>query len=319
MKKYFATILVMMMFLSLAIACDSSDDHDGGPVSAEKTIEKAPYIMYAHGKKYNRKENAREFDEAVQMVIDEAINTNIASESVTTTDYGTLEATLGDKAMTVTDLEINGPIDLTDFNFMKKCAQQGNVRCLILFNADIKNKKIPDEAFYEQIDGVCPVLMPIARVFLPDDVLEIGEKAFASMVMVEVHLPENLRKLDDDCFRYSSYLRGSLSIPDGVTEIPDHAFFGSGISKLEIPAGVTEIDALSFANNENLQTITCHAAYPPLSADRNEHGETVYAFGDRLHRGTPRDISVYIPKGSKARYADSKSGWQWFSNFVEME
>lgn len=128
---------------------------------------------------------------------------------------------------------------------------------------------IPDSLFEECLN--------LESVTLPDGITEIGKWAFyGPLYLTSIHLPSSLKKIDDYAFcffqpRQSSNLT-SITIPDSVEHIGEHAFEGNGnlrhvklsknlkkiesyafsecgIDSLEIPEGVTEIGEEAFAYN----------------------------------------------------------------------
>lgn len=139
-----------------------------------------------------------------------------------------------------------------------------------------------------------------------------------------VHMPEGVRIIEKYAFN-NNYNLKTIDFPQSLNEIRDYAFYESSLEELVLPEDIRYLAPMSFANNTKLKRIICHAPNPPLAMDRNINGETaqantaIQAFGDDQHSGTPRDITVYVPKGSVAAYANNNLGWQWFSNFVEMD
>ncbi len=139
-----------------------------------------------------------------------------------------------------------------------------------------------------------------------------------------VHMPEGVRIIEKYAFN-NNYNLKNIDFPQSLNEIRDYAFYESSLEELVLPEDIRYLAPMSFANNTKLKRIICHAPNPPLAIDRNVNGETaqantpIQAFGDDQHSGTPRNITVYVPKGSVAAYANNNLGWQWFSNFVEMD
>ena len=97
----------------------------------------------------------------------------------------------------------------------------------------------------------------------------------------------------------------SFSIPNSVTEIETSTFsFCDNLTSVSIPASVTKIGQYAFSNDVNLKTIY----------DKNPTPQTIEkdAFSD-----VPKDVVVYIPKGSLNKYSEAE-GWNYFTDFREM-
>lgn len=426
-------------------------------VSASR-VEPKPQLMMLEGV-------ARKFDmAAIQQKTNVSTTDRIFIAAVS--EYGTLRDIVGENYKAIDSLVVKGPIDASDFEFMRDCCSFGSVRGINLEDADVKDKKIPDCAFWARYENIS-YFLPLQSITLPDGIVEFGEKAFFSTFLRHINFPSTLKKLGASCFCYSPYITGDILIPEGVSEIPDRcfvnvgsaghsinitlpstikrigdyafdtsfireinlpeglenvgyrafyscwikditlpescmnyssiigtnecgvfelcydlkemnfaegmvtipskialntiavekvnipegvrsvgtgsfrnskalakvdfpnslvevldsAFFESGLEELEIPENLTYLAPMSFANNTKLKRIVCHSQHPPLAADRNINGGNIpiYAFGDDSHTGTPHNIPVYVPKGSMQNYAGDMLGWQWFTNFIEMD
>ena len=111
---------------------------------------------------------------------------------------------------------------------------------------------------------------------LPDNVLTIGDLAFAhskleaielsevSMIghasfencsLLSVTIPDSVTSMGSSAFSGSSYLR-SVKIGKGLTYIPAYAFCETALASVEIPAGIRTIEEGAFTKTYVLQTIT---------------------------------------------------------------
>jgi hypothetical protein len=69
----------------------------------------------------------------------------------------------------------------------------------------------------------------------------------------DVVLPESLPVIGDYCFAYCTGLTGELVIPEGVTELWEHAFFQcSSLTKIRFPKSLTVIGYGAFKDCQNL-------------------------------------------------------------------
>ena len=94
-------------------------------------------------------------------------------------EYGQLDEALGDKWDGIDSLVVHGPMDSLDFKTIVRCAKEGRVRVVNLQYAQVKGHRIPDEAFFDwDMYENKKKYMPIRRVILPNDIMEIGLFSF---------------------------------------------------------------------------------------------------------------------------------------------
>lgn len=151
---------------------------------------------------------------------------------------------------------------------------------------EITGDEIPDEAFFNKSTLVYfsfpekvtrignyafgNTLLSGALV-IPNDVIEIGERAFESTNISSLELPHNLKsiggyafasctslagalslpeslkELGPGAFNYCKLLSGTLTIPSGIKRIPSSVFESCRFTgSLIIPEGVTDIDDYAF-------------------------------------------------------------------------
>lgn len=80
-------------------------------------------------------------------------------------------------------------------------------------------------------------------VVIPEGVKAIAAGAFSECDLTEIHLPDSMREIGSNAFRWCSRLT-DINIPDGVTSIGDSAFYGcSSLADINIPESVTEIES----------------------------------------------------------------------------
>lgn len=125
---------------------------------------------------------------------------------VTLTKGGELASVLGDDALTIDSLVVRGPVNSEDFNTMRMTSLTGKLSVINLQYADIENKKVPDNAFYnydDQMDldeGVVYVLW-LQRMILPEDITEIGDETFEYTVnLMTINFPKSLKKIGNNSF-----------------------------------------------------------------------------------------------------------------------
>ena len=101
---------------------------------------------------------------------------------------------------------------------------------------------ISDSLFY----NACVV----EGISIPSGVTAIGSYAFAvSYVLCDDYtqvIPSRLESCGEGAFKSCHFQKGKVTIPDGMTDIPDRAFSGSNISEVTIPESVTSIGEEAF-------------------------------------------------------------------------
>lgn len=168
----------------------------------------------------------------------------------------------------------------------------------------------------------------------PDGLLSVGPGAFRGSALEEVYLPGSLREIGEGAFADCKYLQKvsfaaqtalsriasrafsgaaalrTMQIPEGVREIRDSAFCGSGIERIEIPATVQKIHPRAFADCVSLREVVFEDANrsdPPLEIDAYAFSgcsalhsihlpERIWSIGKSAFENTGLR-SVRIPKG----------------------
>lgn len=106
----------------------------------------------------------------------------------------------------------------------------------------------------------------LRRVVLHDNITSIGTAAFYKDTQLkDVVLPEKLTTIGNQAFRETAI--ESISIPDGVTVLPESAFLGCKLKDVNLNK-VTTLGSAVFYGNEDLQEI-----YIPDTVTRYDWGE----------------------------------------------
>lgn len=120
---------------------------------------------------------------------------------VTLTKGGELASVLGDDALTIDSLVVRGPVNSEDFNTMRMASLTGKLSVINLQYADIENKKVPDNAFYnyddqmDLVDERVVYVLWLQRMILPEDITEIGDEAFEyAGNLMTINFPKSLKK-----------------------------------------------------------------------------------------------------------------------------
>lgn len=85
-------------------------------------------------------------------------------------------------------------------------------------------------------------------------VVRIGDNAFYSSDVTDVHIPNCVEEIGTGAFEYAASLQ-NVTLPIGLTEIPAAAFAGTAIKAIAIPEGVTVIGEGAFQSCAQLESV----------------------------------------------------------------
>ena len=186
----------------------------------------------------------------------QAANDDLITKKITINldKAGTLPNKIASSEMyKITNLEIIGEINGTDWNMIREMAGRDNRgygtegKLSVL---DLSEAKIVAGGDYYYYDNLFN-----NKVYTSND--EIGEYAFYGCSgLTSLTLPAGITSIGDDTFSGCSGLT-SLTLPAGITSIGEYAFYGcSGLTSLTLPAGITEIGESTFSNCSGLTSLT---------------------------------------------------------------
>ena len=186
----------------------------------------------------------------------QAANDDLITKQITINldKAGTLPNKIASSEMyKITNLEIIGEINGTDWNMIREMAGRDNRgygtegKLSVL---DLSEAKIVAGGDYYYDDNLFN-----NKVYTSND--EIGEYAFYGCSgLTSLTLPAGITSIGDDTFSGCSGLT-SLTLPAGITSIGEYAFYGcSGLTSLTLPAGITEIGESTFSNCSGLTSLT---------------------------------------------------------------
>ena len=149
----------------------------------------------------------------------------------------------------------------------------------------------------------CPLSGPLV---IPSTVNAIGTYAFADNSFNSISLPESLTSLGPRAFWTTHQCVGEgfdLTIPEGITFIPQYCFSGPNIINLTITKNVELIEECAFAYCYNIGSIVCEATQPPI-------------LGNGVFDGVAKDnFALEVPESSVELYQNA-SGWNEFKRIV---
>ncbi len=191
---------------------------------------------------------------------------------------GELEARLADDLLSVESLTVSGPVNEADIKTMWKATYHGRLCELNLAGADVEGRKIPDNAFGFSNGNQAQCSALLRSIILPDDVTEIGIRAFFGMALLErVRIPKALTRIGELAFSgcanlhavdgfsecrltaidgsaFSSCAKLSeVRFPETLKTIGNGAFVSSGITSAILPRGVERVGVSAFAECRSLR------------------------------------------------------------------
>ncbi|MBQ3668137.1 MAG: leucine-rich repeat protein [Clostridia bacterium] len=84
---------------------------------------------------------------------------------------------------------------------------------------------------------------------LPQNVRYIGDLAFSQTHISSVTIPEGVTAFGNDAFSMIGELN-HVDLPESLTELPDRAFYGSGLKSLRLPNNLKAIGEYAFWNSD---------------------------------------------------------------------
>lgn len=160
---------------------------------------------------------------------------------------------------------------------------------------------------------------------VPGSVKTIGDCAFYASKLTEVVLPSGLKAMGDYCFRYSTVSQLTLpaglenlgvgafegckklktvTVPGSVKNVPESAFFGSGLETVELEDGITAIEKEAF--------LSCAITKITIPSSVTSIGEHALGYeANRMNYDQIAGFTIVGLEGSAAQeYADS-NGFQF--------
>lgn len=166
----------------------------------------------------------------------------------------------------------------------------------------------------------------LERISLPKGLKAVPQHfAWQCKSLREVDIPESLEVLGASAFEQCGNLQ-KIRLPEGLRVIETAAFYRCvNIRRLILPSTLEQIGD-AFNSMPGLKEIYCKAAVPPIQAFVGSEswiwpmslapGKSYYQAD--ADYATPRDIPVYVPRGSAEAYRDAP-GWNYFTNFIETD
>ncbi len=139
-----------------------------------------------------------------------------------------------------------------------------------------------------------------------------GYSAFWECESLKEVIISNNTRIDHFAFHSCSNL-SSVTLDSNLKEIGQGVFLGCiAFTTINIPKNVTKIEYSAFKNIP-IKKCYSYATTPPNLAIANNSGTTISIF-----ENMDKNVVLYVPKGSKTAYKDSRWG-TYFTNIIEME
>lgn len=159
------------------------------------------------------------------------------TKTVSVTQAGTLSTFFTPNELTtVTDLVLDGPLDATDFKFMRD-------QLTVLANLDL---------YYASIVAYTGTAGPGGTTFTTYPANELPAYAFyypsnntGKTTLTQVTLPSSITAIGTYAFKKAAC--ATLTVPDGVTAIRANCFQAALLTSITLPASLTRIETFAFS------------------------------------------------------------------------
>ena len=93
------------------------------------------------------------------------------------------------------------------------------------------------------------------EVIIPDSITQIGKSAFqSSELLKKITIGKGVKEIGFGTFSSCSNLK-TVVFSEGLEEIGDHAFYGAGLTEINLPSTLKKIGSDSFGNCSDLKTV----------------------------------------------------------------
>jgi len=130
----------------------------------------------------------------------------------------------------------------------------------------------------------------LQSVILSSSVSAIGDYAFEYNSIIDLSIPTSVKSIGEGAF-YFTYIQSAITIPEGVTALPDSVFFdASQIPSLTLPSTIQSLGKRCLGNCLHLSEIIVKSEEPPVCDDSMWDD---WYIGSRF---------LYVPQGSITKY-----------------
>ena len=232
-----------------------------------------------------------------------------------------LESMLGNEAMYIDSLFVEGTITAEDFHLIRRCVAEGNLSSVDLSGCEIEGGEFPLWGFeYKNGDKIYTPYR-LRQFKFPKNVESIIGDMFINATLVDFVIPNTIKTVGSFAFCECRFI-GPVRISEGVKDIEDNAFSGTHARYgkydriVYLPSTLESVGygALCFRDDYGY-SIYCNRMTPPGYIGK----DTGNPFSPLLDMEEPLVLygwNLYVPVGAKEKYqADEK--WKWFENIIE--
>lgn len=184
-------------------------------------------------------------------------------------------------------LQITGEMDNRDFETLKKFT---TLTTIDISGVELPDNMLPERAFDDML---------LENIILPSNLRKIGRMAFGDNPVLEsVDIPVGVTYMDEATFYGCSSLK-SIKLPLGITIIGDAMFEKcESLTEIDIPEGVVEIGSAAFRNCTSLRRVGIPSSLQLFDFGRDsynyDYGYQFYGCKSLKEISFPSQIN-YIP------------------------
>ena len=247
----------------------------------------------------------------------EAIKAGDGTQYVTLTTAGALDDSLTTEAIKAV---ISGPINSTDFKYIRQLINDYDLSSIDLWNANIKSG---GRAYYETY--TCPVNTIGAKLFyncsnltniiLPKTITRINSNAFANSGITGISIPDNVTTVYGDAFAYCKNLE-TVIIGRKVSELSQGVFYSSPVKDAYVYATTPpKVSAYLFSSKPVIHVYASSLAaykasdwaqYGTLVGDLDNYTAIEDVEPDNVENNT--DAAIYDLSGRRVKASELKPG-----------
>ena len=228
----------------------------------------------------------------------------------------------GDALLQADSLVVTGQLAQSDFPTLRKAVNYGRLTGINLSGCVIEGNALPYNAF--GFNGYTPELKNyrnLLYVSLPEGLESIGKEAFFSCKNLRcIEIPKTVKSIGTRAFLDCNRLGGTLTIPEGVTILPDSVFLDAWLLKeINLPSTLEKMGdfclqlCARYIYDWKLTSVKVNRKTPPVMMD----GRECMPFGrDECYEDDVKHCTLYVPVGAKAAY-EASILWNRFPNIVE--
>ena len=247
----------------------------------------------------------------------EAIKTGDGTQYVTLTTAGALDDSLTTEAIKAV---ISGPINSTDFKYIRQLINDYDLSSIDLWNTNIKSG---GRAYYETY--TCPVntigtklfynCSNLTNIILPKTITRINSNAFANSGITGISIPDNVTTVYGDAFAYCKNLE-TVIIGRKVSELSQGVFYSSPVKDAYVYATTPpKVSAYLFSSKPVIHVYASSLAaykasdwaqYGTLVGDLDNYTAIEDVEPDNVENNT--DAAIYDLSGRRVKASELKPG-----------